>query len=178
MVFCKFVDAVEIDVWIVDRFQLVMQRLGLTEFIVGTGVVRAIALGQAHQFRQFGDKLFAAVELPKVEIRAGRGREGHLAHVRGRSVDVGDLPRRDIHAVDGVRIAGAEDVFHVQPCVLRRAADGLHEARFAAAGSALEYPEKHAALRRAEFIVDGDEAAAGVRAEKIMPHSHTHPSIS
>ena len=98
-----------------------MQRLGLTEFIVGTGVVRAIALGQAHQFRQFGDKLFAAVELPKVEIRAGRGREGHLAHVRGRSVDVGDLPRRDIHAVDGVRIAGAEDVFHVQPCVLRRA---------------------------------------------------------
>ena len=57
MVFCKFVDAVEIDVWIVDRFQLVMQRLGLTEFIVGTGVVRAIALGQAHQFRHSVEEL-------------------------------------------------------------------------------------------------------------------------
>ena len=61
--------------------------------------------------------------------------------------------------------------FHVQPLLLRRAADGLHEARLAAAGPALDDPQK--ILRSAaEAGIKRHEAPDGIPAQKILRHRH------
>ena len=111
------------------------------------------------------------IEPAEVEIQPCRARRHGLEHVRGGPVGVAGVQGGEIDAVHRLRVAGAQHVFHVQPLLLRRTADGLHEARLAAAGPALDDPQK--ILRpAAEAGIKRHEAPDGIPAQKILRHRH------
>ena len=60
----------------------------------------------------------------------------------GRAVGVSDVQIWDVYPVQGVGVAGTDDVLHVVPGRLRCEADGAHEAAFARAGAALYDSQK------------------------------------
>ena len=85
--------------------------------------------------------------------------------MRGRAVGVSDVQIWDVYPVQGVGIAGTDDVLHVVPGRLRCEADGAHEAAFARAGAAL-YDSQEVAVPGAEAVVQGVEAVLGVRTQE------------
>ena len=118
----------------------------------------------------------AVIKLPQIEIQSRRARRDGLEHVRSRAVGVAGVQGREIHAVHRIRVAGAQDVFDIQSGVLRRFADGLHKARFAAPRPALDHPQK--ILRPpAELSVKRDKAGGRIAAQKIPCHRHEMPLL-
>ena len=92
----------------------------------------------------------------------------------GRAVYPALLQRRDIHPVQGVRVPGAEDVFHVQPPLFRRRADPAHKAGFPRARPAFDDVQP-VALPGGKTAVQGGKAVPAVRAQKIADLHSFHP---
>ena len=85
------------------------------------------------------------------------------------------------HSVQGIRIAGAEDVFRIQPSLLRLGGDPAHEGRLAAARPSLQDVDGPGLLRGDQLIVQRIEAAGGVGPQEILDmwqSSHKRPSVS
>ena len=178
MLLRQCVDTVKIHMRIIDRLQLVVQALCLGKRSVGDGVLRAVF------FRQIGKRLALRaqggniLELPQIDICARRGGQRDLQHVGTGAVGIADMPCGDENAVERIRVCRAEHVLHIESCILRCLSDFFHEARFAAAGSALDHVKKVAAVRLAEILVDRKKAFRRVCAEKIPPYRQKKPSLS
>ena len=91
-----------------------------------------------------------------------------------RTVHPALLQPGDVHAVQGIRVPGAEDVFHVQAALFRRGADLSHKAGFAGARPALDDMEP-VALPGGKAAVQGGKAVLTVCAEKIADFHSFHP---
>ena len=142
-----------------------MQLLGLSKIFISLGIQRPIPPGQFPDLLPVRRLQRLAAEGSEVYIIPVRAEMPRLGHVGRGAVHPSCVQRRDIHAVQGVRVSGAENVVYLQAPFLRGRADPAHEAGFASAGTALDHMKKGPLLRR-KALVQRQETLAGVPAQK------------
>ena len=143
-----------------------VRRPGGGEVGIGRRVMLAVCPCELRDLPPRGGVRHPRAALAHVQIAARDAEERRVEDMRRGAVGIAHAERGDVHAVERVRVAGAEDVLHVVAGPLRRRADAPHEGGLARAGPAL-YHAQVVPLAGAEAAVERIKAGIGVCAQKI-----------
>ena len=104
-----------------------------------------------------------------------------LHHVGGGAVHQGGFQAGEQHPVQGVRVAGAEDVLHLLPLLLHGRPHPPHQGGLAAARPALQDADGPGLLRGGKLVVQGGKAGGGVGPQEkahLRFRLHEYPSTA